>query len=81
MLRKALRAGLKNTSVSTRYYVYGQNGRAFMGNPEPNKIPKDIYQYQYAFDNFPDQLSGFMYRPHDKYVLEQTFAFEVFEFK
>lgn len=81
MLRKALRAGLSNKTVATRYFVYGQSGRALMGDPEPKVLPRDVFQYQYAFDNYPDQFAGFKYRSHDKYVLDQTFAFEVFEFK
>ena len=81
MIRKALRTGLKSTNVNTRYFVYGQSGRAIMGNPEPNSVPRDIFQYHYAFDNYPEMLGGYQYKSHNKYVLEQSFAFEVFEFK
>jgi len=81
MLRNVLRSGLKNANMFNRYYVYGQNGRALMGNPEPVPLPKHIYQYQYAFDNYPDSFNAFTYIHHDEYVLQQTFSFENFEFR
>ena len=82
MVSRLLRSGLKATNLlSNRYYVYGQNGRALMGNPEPNPAPKDVFQYHYAFDNYPDQFSGFKYRKRNKYVLHHYFWYENFEFR
>jgi hypothetical protein len=81
MIKSFMRSGMKIQSQATRYYVYGKHGRALMGNPEPNDVPKDIYQYQYAFDNYPDSFNAFKYLHHDKYVLHQTFSFENFEFR
>lgn len=82
MLKNLLRSGMRSTQqMATRYYIYGQSGRTNVANPEPVELPKHIFQFQYAFDNYPDQFNGFLYLHHDPYALHMIFSFENFAFK
>ena len=71
---------LARTARHSNYYT---SGRALMGSPEVQPVPKHVFQYHYIFDYYPEALGAFnVYSiQRDQFSLEAFFACENFEFR